>query len=205
MPWFRTNYPKIKPNTVNAQVILATTNSKTRTYYNATPKNDLFFQIDSGHLRLYDPASDPTPIYADRQDPASDLEAGESANDLDHSAVDEDRGEEFAYESDLKNYLASNLSLIERGLRLFDKLEGISALEFPVGSRYIDILALDTSDNPVVIGLKVSRGYDRVVGQLLRYMAWIERHIAKPPSRVRGVIIASSISEDLVLACSRVT
>jgi RecB family endonuclease NucS len=41
-------------------------------------------------------------------------------------------------------------------------------LEFPAGDRYIDILAVDAQGSFVVIELKVSRGYDRVIGQLLR-------------------------------------
>lgn len=33
-------------------------------------------------------------------------------------------------------------------------------------------------------------------------MAWIERNHAEPGQRVRGIIIAREISEDLRLACS---
>jgi RecB family endonuclease NucS len=40
-------------------------------------------------------------------------------------------------------------------------------LEFSAGDRYIDILAVDAQGSFVVIELKVSRGYDRVIGQLL--------------------------------------
>jgi hypothetical protein len=35
-------------------------------------------------------------------------------------------------------------------------------------------------------------------------MAWVDKYVAKEHQRVRGVIIASSISEDLRLACSRI-
>jgi len=82
--------------------------------------------------------------------------------------------------------------------------EGISGVEFPVGGRFIDILAKDRQNNYVVIELKVSKGYDRVVGQLLRYMAWIETNQAEPTQRVRGIIIAREISYDLRLAASKV-
>jgi RecB family endonuclease NucS len=92
---------------------------------------------------------------------------------------------------------------IEPGLKPYDKIDGVSAVEFPVGGRYVDILAVDKSNNLVVVELKVSRGYDRVVGQLLRYMAWVAKHVAAEGQGVRGVIIANSISEDLLLACSR--
>ena len=50
--------------------------------------------------------------------------------------------------------------------------------------------------------MKVSRGYDRVIGQLMRYMAWIKMNIAEPGQNVQGVIVARSISEDLLLASS---
>jgi hypothetical protein len=41
-----------------------------------------------------------------------------------------------------------------------------------------------------------------VVGQLMRYMAWIRKNQAEPGQQVRGVIVAREISEDLLLACS---
>jgi len=64
--------------------------------------------------------------------------------------------------------------------------------------------SVDKDNNYVVIELKVSRGYDRVVGQLLRYMAWIRKNHADAGQQVRGVIIAREISGDLLLACSEV-
>ena len=69
-------------------------------------------------------------------------------------------------------------------------------------NRFIDILATDKDNNYVVIELKVSRGYDRVVGQILRYMAWIKKFQADETQKVRGIIIARDMSEDLILACS---
>ena len=54
-----------------------------------------------------------------------------------------------------------------------------------------------------VIELKVSRGYDRTVGQLLRYMAWVKTNLS-PNQQVRGAIVASDITEDLRLAASLV-
>lgn len=200
--WFRVNYPKIKSSTVNAQTILMTTNAKARVYYGADVRNDLFFQVDSGHLRIYRPDSDPAPIYAPGKSQIRSASVGQGP-DEDDEDNDQVEKEEFAYEADLKNYLAANLSKIEAGLQLYDKIEGLSGIEFPVGGRFIDILATDKSNNFAVIELKVSRGYDRVVGQLLRYMGWVQANLARSDQLVRGVIIASSISEDLILACSR--
>jgi hypothetical protein len=56
-----------------------------------------------------------------------------------------------------------------------------------------------------VIELKVSKGYDRAIGQLLRYMGWIDQNLAEPGQKVKGMIIARSISDDLRLATSRIS
>ena len=74
-------------------------------------------------------------------------------------------------------------------------------MEFPVGGRFIDILAQTPQGDFVVIELKVSRGYDRTVGQILRYMGWVRENLADGKS-VRGVIVASQITDDLKLAAS---
>ena len=94
-----------------------------------------------------------------------------------------------------------NLPIIEPGLTLYHE-EGIAGIEFPVGGRFIGVLAVDASAALAVIELKVSCGYDRVVGQLMRYMAWIQKHQAEPGQLVRGIIVAREISEDLLSACS---
>ena len=193
--WFSTNYPKVKPATIAAHLIQASTNAPSRIHYKAGPSDDLLYQIDSGRFRLYDPERDPPPIYEKQvigpDDEEPEPEGPESSG-------------EFAYESDLKNFLAKNLDLLEPGLKLYEE-EDVTGVEFPVGGRFVDILALDSKNDYVVIELKVSRGYDRVVGQLLRYMAWIEKHQADPSQKVRGVIVAREISEDLLLAASRVS
>lgn len=194
--WFKERYPKIKDGTIAAHLLRMSINSKSRVHYGAKPgEDDLFFQVDPKHFRLYQPHSDPAPIYpGDDVEPTVREEVQELAKE---------GSPEFAYEKDLQNYLSRNLHLIESGLTLFED-EGINGLEFPVGGRFIDILAADSDGNYVVIELKVSKGYDRVVGQLLRYMAWIRKNQAEPGQTVRGIIVARHISEDLLLACSGV-
>ena len=195
--WFKTKYPLIKPGTISAHMLKLSTNAPSRIHYNVDPngKDDLFFQIDSKRFRLYDQSSDPDPIYFKQKE--SDIVTPG------HEESEEENGIEFAYEKDLQNFLAKNLSLIEPGLSLYLE-EEISGIEFPVGNRFIDILAIDCNNNYVVIELKVSRGYDRVVGQILRYMAWIRKNHAEESQKVRGIIIAREISDDLLLACSEI-
>jgi hypothetical protein len=191
--WFRQKYPLVKQGTITAHLVRLSINATSRIHYNVDQngKDDLFFQIDSKKYRLYDPASDSNPIYTKSQE--EEIIATEIENSTEEN--------EFAYERDLQHFLAKNLYLIEPGLTLYTE-EGITGLEFPVGSRFIDVLAKDKHNNYVVIELKVSRGYDRVVGQILRYMAWIRKNHAEKNQKVRGVIIAREITEDLLLACS---
>lgn len=196
LDWFTTHYPKIKKGTVTAHLSALSINARSRIHHNPSPgEDDLFYQIDGSHFRLYDPVRDGEPIYRAGDTPTS------------RPPAEEDEGEpegatEFAYEADLRNYLAKNLAVIEPGLKLYDAGEGITGIEFPVGGRFIDILAVAANGDFVVIELKVSRGYDRVVGQLLRYMAWIGKNQAVAGQQVRGVVVAREISEDLLLACS---
>jgi len=192
--WFAENYPKIKPGTVAAHLVRLSTNAPSRIQYSvrADGSDDHFFKIDSSNFRLHDPKTDPAPI---------------SENTLAEDELSTDKAEgtgEFAYERDLRDFLAKNLQLVERGLLLY-RDEGITGVEYPVGGRYIDLLAKDADDNYVVIELKVSKGYDKVVGQLLRYVNWIKQNLAEDDEKVRGIIIAKNISVDLQLACSELT
>ena len=196
--WFNNKYPKIKRGTITAHLILLSTNAPSRVHYKvkSTGEHDLLFQVDSSNFRLYDKEKDPQPIY--EKDNITNSFA------IDDEDVEDKESKKFAYEKDLQNYLFKNLHEIEDGLRLYED-EEINGIEFPVGRRFIDILAIDRGNNFVVIELKVSRGSDKTIGQLLYYMAWIEKEHAEQGQTVRGVIVANNISEDLKLASSRLS
>jgi RecB family endonuclease NucS len=118
---------------------------------------------------------------------------------------DDTGGAQFAYESHLRDVLKDNLEIIEPGLTLYRDEEdsSIVGVEFDCGGRRIDILAVDSTGTYVVIELKVSKGYERAVGQLLRYKSWVRKEMANG-NPVRGVIIAKSISPDLKLAAEEI-
>jgi RecB family endonuclease NucS len=200
--WFRANYPKIKLGTITAHLLKMSVNAPSRIHYNLhlNGEDDLLYQINGSHFRLYEKENDPLPIYKKSPPGREDVEQAENS-DENQEELSEPTG--FAYESDLRNFLSKNLTIIEPGLSLYEE-EGISGIEFPVGGRFIDILAIDKSKNYVVIELKVSKGYDRVIGQLLRYMSWIETNQAELNQKARGIIIAREISEDLHLATSKI-
>ena len=185
--WFGNHYSKIKKGTISAHLIRFSTNDPNRLHHAVKPDEDLLFKVDGSHFRLYDSATDPLPIHS-KSDIIADPPPAQTPS-------------EFAYESDLRDFLAKNPSIIEPGLQLYEQ-EGIKGVEFPAGNRFIDILAVDDKKHLVVIELKVSRGYDRTVGQLLRYIAWIKKEHAEPDQDVRGIIAAREISDDLRLACS---
>lgn len=197
--WFQERYPKLKPGSIRAHLVQASTNDRSRLHHPSTNQSDdILFKLGSGRFRLYDRGSDPTPIHPSAE-PGTERESDDQDDGEDQDA--QPGSTRFAMEQDLQRYLADNLSIIEPGLTLFED-EDISGLEYPAGGgRRIDILAVDKSGAFVILELKVEKGYDRVVGQLLRYMNWVRKELAEPGQRVRGIIVCRTMSEDLRLAC----
>lgn len=204
--WFATHYPKLKAGSIRAHLIQAATNDPSRLHHPSTnSSDDVLFKVGPGEFRLYEPSKDPTPIREMvKGDIAEQEELEESEADTGYGESSLSGSTEFLLEKDLQRYLAENLECIEPGLKLYED-EDLRGIEYEAGGgRRIDILAVDRSGAFVVIELKVSRGYDRVVGQLLRYMNWVRRDLADPGQKVRGIIVCRSMSEDLRLACSSI-
>lgn len=201
--WFRQHYPKLQPSSIRAHLVQAATNDPSRLHHPSTNESDdVLFKVAAGQFRLYDKGRDPAPIHELVQgDVAREEELAEVIDESD-TADAQPGSSEFLLERDLQRYLAENLECIESGLSLYEE-DGIRGIEFEAGGgRRIDILAVDKSGGFVVLELKVSKGYDRVVGQLLRYMNWVRQNFAEPGQRVRGMIICRTMSEDLRLACA---
>jgi len=75
-------------------------------------------------------------------------------------------------------------------------------VEFPVDDGEIDILATDRQQRFVVFELKLAGGCNKVLGQLLYHMGWVDKHLGNGPCR--GIIVAKEISDDLISAAQRV-
>jgi len=114
---------------------------------------------------------------------------------------DEDNDQQFAAESDLRDFLAKNPSCIEKGLRLYQTKDR-AGVEFPIDGGFIDILGIDQNRSYVVVELKLGRGGNKTIGQLLYYMGWVDKNLGNGPCR--GIIIAKEITDDLILAVQRV-
>lgn len=99
----------------------------------------------------------------------------------------------FALEKHLEDFLVENWTGTELS-RDFDIYEDDGEL---VGQQYqtdtgpLDILAISKDRSTLlVVELKKGRASDVVVGQLLRYMGYVQDELAEPNQTVRGVVIA---------------
>jgi len=73
----------------------------------------------------------------------------------------------------------------------------------PVGR--IDILAKHRADGKwLVVELKRGPSSDQAVGQALRYMGWVQQHLAQPGEEVRGLIISHDADDSIRYAVSAV-
>jgi hypothetical protein len=93
-------------------------------------------------------------------------------------------------ETDLRDYLANNPQRLEKGLKLVGK-------EYATDIGSIDLLCEDPKGKLVVVETKKGRESDRVVGQILRYMGWLGKHMER---KVRGIIVVSEPNERLEYA-----
>lgn len=99
----------------------------------------------------------------------------------------------FALEKHLEEFLVTNWRHTELG-RVYDIF---SDEEGPIGQQYqtdtgpIDILAISKDKKVLlVIELKKGRGSDVVLGQVQRYMGYVQEELATNGQKVKGVIIA---------------
>lgn len=103
---------------------------------------------------------------------------------------DDDFFATLGLETDLRKFLASNPDLIEKGLVLVEDGEEFDTHD--VGR--IDLLFKDSSGTYVVVELKRRKTGDQVVGQILRYIGWVQDNLSP---NVRGIIIIGEPYEKL--------
>jgi hypothetical protein len=105
----------------------------------------------------------------------------------------------FYMESQLEDFLIENWDKTELGKR-FDLIEedgDLKSQQYRTGIGVIDILVQDKETKQlVVIELKKNQTSDDTVGQLARYMGWLQEHKTngKP---TKGIIIAARYDERL--------
>ncbi len=109
---------------------------------------------------------------------------------------------EFVMEKYLEEFIVSNFDKIFKGkLILYKDPEGNVAHQYPTDIGMIDILAEEPETNSiVVIELKRGRESDKVVGQTLRYMGWVDENLGKDKQKVKAIIICKEADSKMLFA-----
>jgi hypothetical protein len=195
--WFGEHYPKVNPRSVRAHIIGLTANDPSRHHYPNL----------NGMTALFVKQSDRTLIPFDPEAAAStdDDDAGLSEDVVLADSAASEESAEFALESHLEEFLLGNWQSVDWGrpLQLWQGPDGQSGhqLSTPVGR--LDFLCTDTANGSlVVVELKRGRPSDRVVGQILRYIGFVQMHMAAPGQAVEGLIISHDADDSLRYAVS---
>jgi len=195
--WIQDHYPnRWKPGTLAGHLNGCCVNSpKGIKNHPGFPR--FLFALGNSRYELYDP--DKHGAWENGV-PAGEQpqQQGEDGRD---ELTDDDNATAFAYEEDLRDYLAKNLNILEPGLNLWTGSDKDS-VEFAIEGRRIDILAKDVAGVPVVVELTVSRGHERTIGQCLYYRGKIKEILNA--AKVRIIVVAQEISPELKLAAHEV-
>lgn len=104
----------------------------------------------------------------------------------------------FAMEMHLEDFLVKNWAQTELG-KTYDIVQDEGELvgkQYPTDTGAIDILAIaKDKSHYLVVELKRGRASDAVVGQIQRYMGYVQEDLTEPGQTVRGIIIA--LEDDL--------
>lgn len=116
----------------------------------------------------------------------------------------------FALEKQLQNFLIENwdrTDLANEWLIYSTKDDAEAGVQFPTDVGPIDILAVHRLEPKLlVIELKRNQSTDATVGQALRYIGWIEKHVAQPDGKsVQGLIISHKLDKAALYALSTVS
>ncbi len=207
--YIHAHYENVNDNTISAQITVCTVNNPSRIHFpeNAKPRKamkqyDFLFRIGHGLVELYDPEKHGEwEIFKDENGKLGVRKIPPNEKQTEEQAF------AFAFESHLRDFLAQNLGSLpfkNAPLSLYVDEDGNSGVEYRAGRiGVIDILALDRNNDFVVFELKISKGSDKTIGQILRYMGWVQVNLAED-KKVRGIIVADEFDEKIRYAVKRV-
>lgn len=98
-------------------------------------------------------------------------------------------------EQNLEAIVVHQLEKIEPGLKLMNR-------QLSTAAGRLDLLCKDCNEGYVVVELKRGQGTDQVVGQILRYMGWVQENYKT--DKVRGLIIVGKKDQALSYAVKAV-
>lgn len=207
---------EINDSSITCSIISASVNQPSRIHYGENKKPriadtayDFLFNTGRGKVVWYDPEKHGIweIAKADDGDLIVRLADGHGENSTFVMEAVETGGDAygmFALEAHLRDYLAKNLPKLpeqDAPLRLYHT-EDRDGVEFQTDVGPIDILAIGNGDF-YIFELKLGRGPDSALGQILRYMGWVKKHLAGEKN-VFGVIVASDIGQKLRYAATQV-
>ncbi len=210
--WILERKPDANTTSINCAITSCTVNSPSRIHYQENKKprtsngsHDFLFSVGRGKVVRHDPLIHGLWEIRENIDGQLSVRLKEDEN-IDEAYVEctpDSDSSLFALESHLRDYLAKNLHSVSNDNRLsLYSEENRDGIEYQTDVGPIDILAIDSSGNFVVLELKLGRGADAALGQILRYMGWVEKHLANGKS-VTGIIIASEIPKKLKYAITQ--
>ncbi|MBK7662676.1 MAG: DUF91 domain-containing protein [Sterolibacteriaceae bacterium] len=207
-------YPEVNSSTLTCQIIICSVNHPSRIHYPenkkpriCTSQYDFLFNIGRGKVTSYDPDKHGQWEIVEQEGALSVRLLQEATVDpIFPAELGDEQGGSFALESHLRDYLAKHLPTMDgctEPLRLFVSEDGRDGVEFQTEVGPIDILATSNIGDLYVFELKLGRGADAALGQILRYMGWVEQHLCNG-KRVFGVVVAAQISTKLRYAATQV-
>jgi len=186
-----------KENSISAHLIGLSVNHSSSRHHPSLRSHAFLFSLGGGRYRRWNPAQDGTWEVTDEGvrlvDPSEEVEEDVEGPDT----VTADTS--LSLERDLERNLVVDLGRLESGLRLYQEgdISGRQLYTGVVGR--IDMLCIDQNDDFVIVELKAGRVDDRVCGQVLRYMGWVQENLAGN-REVRGIIVANEFTESLKYA-----
>lgn len=99
----------------------------------------------------------------------------------------------FALEKHLEDFLVKNWSqtVLAKDYEIFTEDGAVVGQQYPSDTGPIDILAVNRNGKELlVVELKKGRASDVVVGQIQRYMGYVQAELAENGQTVKGLIIA---------------
>lgn len=212
--YIKNKYGDVNDNTITCQIIICSVNHLSRIHYPqnkkpriANSRYDFLFNAGRGQVELYVPEKHGA--WEIREDKHGRLTVAQTG--LDEASKREAQPEEaddeslaFPLESHLRDFIVRNIESLNingQSLRLYVDDYDQDGIEYQTEIGPIDILTTDKEGNFVIFELKLSRGADRAVGQISRYMGWVKKNLADG-KKVKGIIVARTVSEKLKYAVS---
>lgn len=208
--YVNSHWDDVNASTLACQIIICTVNHPSRIHYpeNKKPRKanaqyDFLFRVGRGELRLFDADQHGEWEIAAEGSGLAVRQVTEAPQEVQEEERSSQLGS-LALESQLRDLLARNLPDVPElgSLDLYQHSDGREGVEFVTDVGNIDLLARTRAGAFCVLELKLERGPDAALGQVQRYMGWVQHHLAGG-APVHGVILAAQIGKKLLYAATQ--